>query len=247
MTEKPPRRSLRRALMRSVLLFAVVFGGALGVAALWHPDSPLPDHWNPLRPLTVADPVTPLTGWKLRRAVGDRDLCLAALGEAGRMEPLIITETREMQCHVLRPVRLQSLGPVAATIRETDCASALRLAMWVEHGVRPAARDILGTDLREVVDNGSYNCRPMRTTRGDSPRWSTHATAMAIDVSGFEMADGRSLRLIRDWDGTGSEARFLRATRDAACQWFVTVLGPDYNALHADHFHLQATGWGTCR
>uniref|UniRef100_UPI0025EFD6C8 extensin family protein n=1 Tax=Pseudooctadecabacter sp. TaxID=1966338 RepID=UPI0025EFD6C8 len=84
-------------------------------------------------------------------------------------------------------------------------------------------------------------------TQGGSTRWSTHATADAIDVSGFDLADSTTIRLIRDWDGTDDKARFLRAVRDSACTWFATTLGPDYNALHADHFHLQARGWGTCR
>ena len=38
--------------------------------------------------------------------------------------------------------------------------------------------------------------------------------------------------------------------RDAACEVFGTVLSPDYNAAHADHFHLdqEVRGWGgVCR
>ena len=241
------KRSPGRVLLRAVLVFALVFGGALGGAALLHPDSPFPDAWNPLRPLEVAAPVTPLTAWKLRRTADAPALCRAALAAVAEVEPLTITETRRPECEVANPVRLRSIDGVVATLRETDCATALRLAMWTQHGVRPAARDILGTDLREVIDQGSFNCRPIRTPSGNSTRWSTHATAMAIDVSGFTLTDGRTLRLIADWDGEGSEARFLRAARDAACRWFVTTLSPDYNALHADHFHFQAKGWGTCR
>lgn len=76
---------------------------------------------------------------------------------------------------------------------------------------------------------------------------STHATADAIDITGFGLADGREISLIDDWDGDDAKAAFLRAARESACRWFVTVLSPDYNALHADHFHLQSKGWGACR
>jgi len=55
------------------------------------------------------------------------------------------------------------------------------------------------------------------------------------------------MTLIGGWDGAPEEQAFLRAARDGACRWFATTLGPDYNALHADHFHLQSRGWGTCR
>ena len=76
---------------------------------------------------------------------------------------------------------------------------------------------------------------------------STHATAEAIDVSGFVTEDGRAINLLEDWDGPGAEAAFLREVRDGACRWFVTTLGPEYNNLHHDHFHLQSRGWGLCR
>ena len=119
--------------------------------------------------------------------------------------------------------------------------------MWEQHGIQPAAQDILGTQVSVVHQVGSYNCRQIRTTQGASNRWSTHATADAIDITGFELADGRRIRLIDDWDGSEPVSEFLRAIRDSACSWFATTLGPEYNSLHADHFHLQARGWGTCR
>ncbi|MFN3798647.1 MAG: extensin family protein, partial [Sphingobium yanoikuyae] len=52
--------------------------------------------------------------------------------------------------------------------------------------------------------------------------------------------------------GQGKDAAFLRDVRDGACGLFSTVLSPDYNAAHRDHFHLDqaergATGWRACR
>jgi hypothetical protein len=44
-----------------------------------------------------------------------------------------------------------------------------------------------------------------------------------------------------------AEARFLRRIRDDACRIFGTVLSPDYNAVHADHLHLEATDTRFCR
>ena len=43
------------------------------------------------------------------------------------------------------------------------------------------------------------------------------------------------------------EAAFLRDVRDGACDWFDIVLGPDYNAAHADHFHFDRGGGRICR
>jgi hypothetical protein len=39
----------------------------------------------------------------------------------------------------------------------------------------------------------------------------------------------------------------MKVVHRPACRWFPLVLGPDYNNLHADHFHLQVRGWGFCR
>ena len=33
----------------------------------------------------------------------------------------------------------------------------------------------------------------------------------------------------------------------SACEVFGEVLGPDYNALHANHFHLDEAEWVMCR
>ena len=55
--------------------------------------------------------------------------------------------------------------------------------------------------------------------------------------------------MLRDWPGEGDKARFLRTVRDGACDGFATVLSPDYNAAHANHFHLDMSPrWrGVCR
>ena len=82
--------------------------------------------------------------------------------------------------------------------------------------------------------------------------FSEHATADAIDIAAFVMADGYSVSVLKDWTGEDKDSRFLRDVRDGACGLFSTVLSPDYNAAHRDHFHLDqaergATGWRACR
>ena len=248
--ESPARPSVLRAMVRSGLATGawLVLAGALvsALLAIAHPDSPLPDEWNPTRPLQIAAPVTPLTSWKLNRTAGDPALCMAALGEAATVAAMTpLTETD--QCGIADRVALSSVGTSRLDPVETRCATALRLAMWERHSVQPAARAILGTEVRRIAHIGSYNCRPMRTSAGISARMSTHATADAFDISGFTFADGGQVTLLGDWDDGTAKGRFLRAVRDGACDWFGLTLSPDFNALHADHFHLQTRGWGGCR
>lgn len=98
---------------------------------------------------------------------------------------------------------------------------------------------------------GTYNCR--RMYGASTGNWSEHATGNAIDIAGFALEDGQRINLLGDWEETGGDdkAQFLRTIRDAACISFATVLSPDYNAAHADHFHFDQAqrmgGFSACR
>lgn len=195
--------------------------------------------------LEIEHRVTPLTRWKLRQAAGDAEQCLSALptGSHISLPPLIESE----DCGIDPRLSLSRVGRARVAPVETTCAIALRMAMWERHSLQPAAKRILGASVREILHLSSYSCRPIRTPEGEDRRMSTHATAEAIDITGFVLEDGRRLSLLGDWGSGGPEAAFLRAARDGACDWFRTTLGPDYNTLHRDHFHLQSRGWGLCR
>jgi hypothetical protein len=78
-------------------------------------------------------------------------------------------------------------------------------------------------------------------------RRSQHATANAIDIAGFRLADGRSISVLADWGKPTAEGQFLAAARDEACSLFNIVLSPRYNELHANHFHLDLGGFHMCR
>lgn len=245
MNDEPEHK--RRPILRWAAFFVLIGAIAFsGYQALTHPKTPLPDEWNPLAVFAVTDPVSPLTTWKLQRVLNNPALCLSTVQAAANITVMDPLETSD-NCHIRNRVSLASMGSARIDTIETSCSIALRMAMWEHHGLQPAARDILGTEVSIVRQIGSFNCRQIRTTQGPSNRWSTHATAEAIDITGFDLSDGRRLRLITDWNGDPASAAFLRSARDSACTWFATTLGPEYNSLHADHFHLQSTGWGTCR
>lgn len=229
----------------AAFFFAAVLFFA-GYQLIAHPQTPLPREWNPTEPLRISDPVTVMTGWKLNRAVASEEKCLAVLDGFAALQSLAPLDESE-QCFISDRVDLRAVGQSRLAPVETRCAIALRLAMWEHHSVQPAAAELLGTSVSAIEHIGSYNCRVMRTASGPSSRMSTHATADAIDISGFRLADGTHIRLLEDWEKTGPRSDFLRAVRDGACDWFSLTLSPDYNLLHADHFHLQSRGWGLCR
>lgn len=234
------RRTIAGLVGALALLGGLIFGAHWMVT---DPGSPLPRQWNPLEPIHVTDPVTPLTGYKLRRALGDPQTCLATLAQTSDftpMSPLVQGDN----CGIENRVELRSAAGVALKPVETSCETALRLSLWVEHGLKPAASEIFRQVPARLHHIGSYNCRPIR---GSTTRMSTHATASAIDIVGVRLSDGTSISLLRGWSGPSPQRRFFEMLRDTGCEWFQTVLGPEFNALHADHFHFQSRGWGTCR
>ena len=66
-------------------------------------------------------------------------------------------------------------------------------------------------------------------------------------MAAFELEDGRLITLAKHWDAGDERAGFLRAARDWGCDVFRVTLSPDYNAAHADHFHLDMGPSSTCR
>jgi hypothetical protein len=231
----------------AALLCFIAGAIALGAWQLMvHPNTPLSNAWNPLKPLMVTDQVTSLTDWKLRRSLGDDALCLAAL-ETGAQAQRKPDFTKSAQCGIAPQVGLSSVAGVGLKPVNTRCQTALRLAMWAQHGLQPAAQEVFGQNLAQITHFSSYSCRAMRTSSGGTSRMSTHATADSIDISGFVLADGTRISLLKDWNGSVKKAMFLRRANASACTWFRVTLGPTYNNLHANHFHLQHTGYGLCR
>jgi len=233
-------------------LAAFILLGAAGMyfavkQALFHPNTPLPRGWNPVLGLRVTDPVSPLTAWKLNRALDSRAACLAALETADTQYQKMPDLEQSENCRIRDRVRLTRVGTAHLAPVETTCAIALRLAMWEAHALRPAATQFLNQPVTQIGHLSSYSCRQIRTPDGNSARMSSHATAEAIDISGFQLGNGRNVTLRDGWRGADDEAAFLRAARDGACRWFKVTLGPDFNELHQDHLHIQSRGWGLCR
>lgn len=152
-------------------------------------------------------------------------------------------------CSAVSALRLTSLRSDDASLGVTNlrlvtCPLAQTFAAWARFGVDRAARQVLGSPLARIETMGSYNCR----TVSGKDRLSAHATANAIDVSAFVLADGRRISVSGQWgEGTPAERQFLTVIHTSACKRFGTVLGPAYNAAHRDHFHVEISASNFCR
>lgn len=239
MPRKKPNPHHRAARLALAALLPIVMA-----IAGWQWLQSHPEH-NPWAPLNLNDPPGWATRAKLSRLKGDVGECRAVL-ERSDVAFTALAPTGEGPC--ARPDRTR-LGdyPLAPDTPPVTCPVAAALEIWRRDSVTPAAREILGSDLKRIEHLGAFSCR--RMYGGSDGPWSEHATANAIDIAAFVLEDGRRISVLQDWDGDEAEARFLRTVREGACGSFATVLSPDYNAAHADHFHLdQDDRWaGVCR
>lgn len=171
--------------------------------------------------------------------------CAVDLKQAGvRFTPLA-NEDHGGGCSSIDSVKLLDIGTPTSGLGAMTCPLARNFAAWAKYAVKPAARQYFGTEVVKIETFGTYSCRNIYG--GRSGRLSQHATSNAIDVSGFVLADGRRIMLDGGWQGDRDSQDFLRALHKSACRRFGTVLGPDYNAAHYNHFHMDMSGSGYCR
>lgn len=238
---KISRRIGKFAWDRRVVLL-LMLAGLLVTGRTWLNLHPEHDPWAPL---DLRHPPGWATQAKLRAIQGDVALCRQVLERSG-IDHAVLDPAGEGACLREDRTRLADY-PLSPDTPPTTCDTAVSLYLWERDVVRPAARAILDSELARIEHLGAYSCR--RLYGRDEGPWSEHATGNAIDIAGFTLADGTSISVLGDWSGQGAKARFLREVRDGACENFSTVLSPDYNAAHRDHFHLDmTTRWGSvCR
>ena len=175
--------------------------------------------------------------------------CLANLGKTNASFTPLPDAYYGAGCSTLGTVRLASLRSDDARLQISNlgavtCPLAQTFSAWARFGADRAARQILGSPLVRIETMGSYNCRNV----AGSDRRSAHATANAIDVSGFELADGHRISVLGNWAaGSDAERRFLTLAFASACKRFGTVLGPGYNPAHRNHLHLELSAKTFCR
>ncbi|MEZ4409560.1 MAG: extensin family protein [Polyangiales bacterium] len=181
-------------------------------------------------------------------ASADGAACRAALRAAGvRFTSLPDRERPDARgCGIPHPV-IVTRGPTGMRWEgvRVDCSFALTLPA-VERVIQEEAHARLHTAVRAVGTLGSYNCRPVR----GGVTLSEHALGNAVDVARFTLARGRAVSVARDYPSGVREpdARggFLLAVQSRLREeaGFSRLRGPDTDALHRDHFHLdRAPSW----
>jgi hypothetical protein len=162
-------------------------------------------------------------------------------------------------CSVPNPVKVANDGHLGLSAPALmSCSMARTLERFEAQVVAPVATRYLGQKVVRLIHMGTYACRTRRTESasatnppgtnppGTNPpgtaaggRPSEHAKGQAIDVGGFELADGTVISVKKDWFTQGKRADFLHEVARASCEHFNVVLTPNHNRLHHDHLHLD--------
>jgi hypothetical protein len=238
-----PMRKLRRILTGLMLLLLLSGGAAL--LAFW--QGLIPARYSPLPLLRLDHPSTLFLDWQLAELRHEPDLCRRVLTAPHIDADVVPDNPLRNGCGWVNSVRLAAAGGARISVDKLSCEAAAAFALWMKHDVQPLARSLLGERVASVRHMGAYACRNII----GSPFWrhirSEHATANAIDIAGFTLADGRWINVGNHWSGAGRYSAFLRAVHQRACRYFRVALGPDFNNLHKNHFHLDRGTFSACQ
>lgn len=231
--------------MKWLLLLAIIAAVVLG-----RPWEHIPPEWHPWQPLSIEHPMTLVSKWKLSQLKDDPQQCLLVLETApeGAIDYLALDDyTPVAGCPLSNVVRVRRSGVSFSSTFTVTCPLAVTWVMFERQQLQPLAQQHMGSELTRVDHLGSFACRNIYHREG--ARRSQHATANAFDVAGFRFANGQQVSVLRHWNDEQAQDKstFLKETHQAACRYFGTVLGPDYNQPHENHFHFDASGFGFCR
>jgi hypothetical protein len=139
-------------------------------------------------------------------------------------------------CGIGDAVRVSSVSGVALTRPALiDCATAKALKTWVDRGLKPNVGRY-GGGVSELKIFASYACRTRNSKKG--AKISEHAKGRAVDIGVISLKNGTEISVLRDWK-SGKKGRILKSLHESACGPFGTVLGPDSDKYHRDHFHFD--------
>jgi hypothetical protein len=207
----------------------------------------VPQRFSPFAPLDLNQPASWFLDFRLASLKNDPQHCAATLASPLINASPVADQPQTKGCGWRNAVHMTEAGGIELSASKISCGMAAALAMWLAHEVRPAAIQFLNSEIKSVHHLGVYACRNILGSASLKAFRSQHATANAIDIESFVLADGRTIRVVKHWKGNSREAQFLRAIHQRACLYFRVALGPDYNAAHANHFDFDRGAFKRCR
>lgn len=215
------------------LACAVVICAAIGILAIDY-----------IAPLDINNPPNMFTWVHLQLLKTEPERCYAAL-DRSKVNYKRTSEPMQKGCGFEYGATLLSSEMSHGANIVMNCPALAALLLWEKHVVAPAAERYFQNKVTRIVQAGTYSCRNIEHSK--EPRRSEHATANAIDISQFILANGLKISLEQDWNDKSAKKDFQREVRDGACRIFSVVLSPDYNPQHSNHYHMDLSYLRFCR
>ena len=161
-------------------------------------------------------------------------------------------------CGIAAPIKVTAIGGRKSVKVEpaavVNCNLAAAAVRWIDTKVQVPALAEFGETVVKIRNAASYACR--RRNNQKTGKLSEHALGNALDVSSFELASGKEVTVLKGWRGQKDdslveevvakvikrdtpESRFLRQVHAGACEVFSTILGPEADKYHVNHFHFD--------
>ena len=204
----------------------------------------LPNHLNPFKPLNIADKPSFVTKTKINQLKNHPKACYTVLDNSDLIVQKLDDQITGENCAYKNVAMLERSTISYGGNIILKCPALVALAIWERHDLQPLAIKMFNQKIIRVRHYGTYACRNVNNAK--QGRRSQHAYANAIDIAGFVLADGTEISVLNDWGETTAKGDFLQAVKQAACGKFSTVLGPDYNTAHHNHFHFDHGGGSIC-
>ena len=139
-------------------------------------------------------------------------------------------------CGIKEPVKITEINGILLSQSPTmNCATAKSLQNWLVNGAVPAVGRA-GGGIKSLTTVSDYSCRTRNSKKG--AKISEHGKGNAIDVGTINLKNGDRISVLHGW----RDRRYgpiLKKMHRAACGPFGTVLGPNADRYHQDHFHFD--------
>ena len=227
------------------MLFARLIALAfIGIGVAIQQDFRFPPNSLPWRPVDLDRGPHWLAHWQMHRLKSDGALCRQALARSQLRFTPLADRVLGQGCTYENVIR-SDVSPITYNITPSATCALTAALYWYQGRLQAIALREMKSKLMRIDHVGIFACRNVNN-EADGSR-SQHASANAIDIEAFRFADGRRVSVMRDYGRPTDAGRFLAAARQEACGIFNGVLGPDYNRLHASHFHLDMGPYWICR
>jgi len=210
----------------------------------------------------------PTIPWTDAEVAAAKAKCAEALSSVKlNYEPL--APIKQGLCGAPAPILVKSLGSDPKVELDPPammtCKLARALNTWLDKTVQPKAEAVFGSPVAKLHNVSSYACR--NRYHDAYQLLSEHALANAIDIPEFVLVSGERITVLDNWPKhpftpplplpnpvrvaavgasvpmisaiSADKSKFLKQVHDDACQTFGTVLGPDTNEAHKNHFHFD--------